>query len=66
MWHENKINQKNVLKEFLLFLVISTIHCMDSKIRRIWVGIILLKESAGIKCAMHDQDVEYQTDIEIQ
>ena len=34
-------------------------YCMDSKIRRIWVGFILLKESVGIKCAMYDQHVEY-------
>ena len=34
-------------------------YCMDSKIRRIWVGLILLKESVGIKCTMYDQHVEY-------
>ena len=33
-------------------------YCMDSKIR-IWLGLILLKESVGIKCAMYDQHVEY-------
>ena len=34
-------------------------YWMDSKIRRIWVGLILLYESVGIKCAMYDQHVEY-------
>ena len=58
MWHENKTKEKNVLKDFPLFLVIPKYY-IDSKIRRIWVGLVLLKESVGIKCAMCDQHVEY-------
>ena len=52
-----KKNQKRVKKSFSCswsFLQ----YCMDSKIR-IWLGLILLKESVGIKCAMYDQHVEY-------
>ena len=56
MWHENK--KKSVKKSFSCswsFLQ----YCMDSKMRRIFGGLILLKESVGIKCAMYDQHVEY-------
>ena len=59
MWHENTTNNnKSVLKEFFLFLVIPTmLHGIQRLEEFGWD--LLLKESADMKCAMYDQHVEY-------
>ena len=55
MWHENTTNNnKNVLKEFFLFLVILWIQRLEE-----FGWNLLLEESADMKCAMYDQHVEY-------